>query len=170
MFNCSINLITNPKPIYSHTTSNYTTACFFILKEQKTHVGRLYSILFLNIFMMRTDFVHDLLLQKWHCFPCKICVIWRVLNWGLGFNERSDMTTTGHSPSIGGDWRGHSIIGPLTYTRARQTHSSITVLLITSWQGPHRKHRSIFLLPSNVHCLVVCFEVVSLQRVYMPQH
>jgi hypothetical protein len=45
------------------------------------------------------------------------------------------------------------------------TNSSLTVLLISSLHGPHRKHRSSVavygLMPSNGCCLVVCFAVVA---------
>jgi hypothetical protein len=51
------------------------------------------------------------------------------------------------------------------------THSSLTVLLITSRHGPYRKHHSSLAvyepLPSNSRCLVVCLAVVAYQRVYM---
>jgi hypothetical protein len=49
----------------------------------------------------------------------------------------------------------------------------LTVLLITSQHGLHRKHRSsiavYWLLPRNGRYLVLCFMVVAWQQVYMPQ-
>jgi hypothetical protein len=39
-----------------------------------------------------------------------------VLKWGFLFNKRRGLTTTGHSPSSGGDLSGHSLTGPLSHS------------------------------------------------------
>jgi hypothetical protein len=63
-------------------------------------------------------------------------------------------------------------------TQLKSTPIQLTVLLITYRQGPHRKHRSIFLwhfclftkpLLSNGCCISVSFMAVVLQPVYMSQ-
>jgi hypothetical protein len=55
-----------------------------------------------------------------------------------------------------------------------QLNSSLTVLLIASQHGVHRKHLSSVAvygsLPSNSHCLVVCFMVIAWEWVYMPRY
>jgi hypothetical protein len=65
---------------------------------------------------------------------------------------------------------------PLTNSRTHQPTDStpLTVLLVTSRHGLHRKRRSTvtvcWLLPNNEPCIVVCFAVVAYQRIYMPQY
>jgi hypothetical protein len=68
----------------------------------------------------------------------------RVLKWDLLFNERRGLTPTGHSPSTGGNWSGHSLANwpspppPRTRTHTYLIRARIKVKskLLYDWQFP----------------------------------
>jgi hypothetical protein len=63
------------------------------------------------------------------CSMQDLHVFW---NWGLLFDERNGLTTTGRSPSTGGDSSGHSFINcpPSTHMHTHTTRSGQTISLI----------------------------------------